>query len=354
MCYLLLINDFFTPSLLGWKAPKRSSTTARQIPVDFFTRNIQGETANSDESSLGESLGSSDSGSEEDEDEDNNEDQEKVDYDVHSLSHTISSFSLTGEKKPSKGGIRNGRITIKGIDPSSPFHRAFIINPESWTDGNDTFASACFLLPSCYKSQGGMEQSRFCATILPNRKEVQIDLRLPYELTCGESSAYFFGLPHHDAASAAFLGEVSKRRNNNHLLPCKESIVFCLPFEVEPDFCDNPPTGNGCVVIREADGAVSSSRHFLFTVKKRSARYLPRVQTNDFSFNPYEKSNVPNDNHAGSAHRSPYVGYQSSRESPAAATAAQGFVGEAMDGIVPISPTKGGGMTTPQKRQKNN
>lgn len=116
------------------------------------------------------------------------------DDDLVSITNTIScSFSLTGEKKPSKGGgARNGRVTIKGIDPSSPFHRALLINPDAWTDGKDMYASACFLLPSCYRTQGGMESSRFCATILPNRKEVQIDLRLPYEFTCGDSSALFW------------------------------------------------------------------------------------------------------------------------------------------------------------------
>ena len=290
-----------------------------------------------------------------------NEEEEQEDYgaaddnDDLSVTNTVSSFSLTGEKMPSKGGTRNGQITIKGVDPTSPFHRALLLNPDAWTDGKDMYASACFLLPSCYKSQGDMESSRFCATILPNRKEVQIDLRLPFEFTCGDSSAFFFGLPHHDAASAAFLAEITKRQNNNPLQSCKERLIFSLPFEVEPDFCDNPPTGNGCVFIREADGGDLASRHFLFTVKKRSTRYIPRVQTNDFSFNPYgnRACNGPSPGYAP-----PHPSTPGSAPRPTAApmegfaSASSGGDNMMEEGMVPMSP--GGLCTTPQKRQKNN
>jgi hypothetical protein len=328
--YNKMVDSLF--ELKGWPAPIRSLKKAPlNGHVDLMTREIQGDYSD-DSSSLG-SFGSSAEEEEEEEEEDCNGGND--DASLVSVTNTISSFSLTGAKMPSKGGAKNSsnKIVIRGVDPDGALHRALLINPDAWTDGNDTYASACLLLPSCYKTHSDITSSRFCATILPNRKEVQIDLRLPSEFTSGNcSSAFFFGQPHHDAASATFLTEISKRRKNNHIQPCQESIVLSLPFEVEPDFCDTPPTGNGCVLIRDADGTSFASRHFLFTVKKRSNRYMPRMQANDFTFNPYHAADDP--------------------AAPGSTAGGFGSPGGGIGAFVPTSPA--GGFSTPQKRQKNN
>ena len=81
---------------------------------------------------------------------------------------------------------------------------------------------------------------------------------------------------------------------------------------------------------------------------------MPRVQANDFSFNPYQRNapNGPAPAGSGDPHRS------TPGSAPGSAAAAGGFVyaspdDNMMDDIVPLSPN-GTFSTTPQKKQRNN
>ena len=81
---------------------------------------------------------------------------------------------------------------------------------------------------------------------------------------------------------------------------------------------------------------------------------MPRVQANDFSFNPYQRNapNGPAPAGSGDPHRS------TPGSAPGSAAAAGGFVyaspdDNMMDDIVPLSPN-GTFSTTPQKNQRNN